>query len=1063
MNQLNFKRKLKSITFSKKILISHLLIYLILIITTFAIIPSTLQEIMEKNIEKELKTSIDILKNNVRATIDISIKNHLKTIAETNLIYLTYLNEKIKNKLIDIKTAKKEVLSFIKKQRIGKTGYIYIIDKQGRVLYHPDKKIIGTNVSKKEFIKKQLSGKQYIEYKWKNADESLPRKKSVYSLFFKPWNIFISVSADQSELFDLVKIEDIEAEIKNLKFGNSGYTFLLDEDGNFIIHPTMKDKNLIDIAGSKGKKFIETIIKQKQGKLEYQWQKSKDEPLKKKLLYFRYIPEFKLILCATEYKSSINTPIMKITYIILSIIITLIITLIPVTLWLSNSIINPLNQFIKKLKFASNDRVNLRIHSYSGGEIKELEKYFNLFMDDLEEQNKKLEQEIHDRKIKEEQIKILAKFPNDNPNPIIRVNNDSKIAYFNDAAKKQLKSIDLKIGTEIPENFQIPIKKALFTEKPGSFELNDCGKTFLFSISPFKDINSAYIYATETTLQKEYESLLILSDSFFENSIEGIVITDVNGKIEKINPVFSHITGYSENEVIGQNPRILKSDRHDHEFYKNMWNSLKNIGQWSGEIWNRRKNGQAYPEWLTISAIKDVDGNIKNYVGVFHDITESMLNKEKIQLQSFHDATTGLPNRRLFSDILNQTIKFKKGSKDPEFAVLFLDINNFKNINDTLSHIAGDELLYKFAKKLEDSISRDMTCARFSGDKFLILIPHIATDLIQQISLIKDMLTGPYIINKKTFFCNTNIGVAIFPDDGDAQENIIKNAELAMFRGKVEAKGKISFFMQYMNENANKRLEIEHKMRSALKNNNFQLFYQPKVNLSSGKISGAEALIRWIDGDKIISPLDFIPIAEETGFIIEIGEWVFKEACKFLNRLKELSYDEILISINISGVQFKDPNILKSIKKFIKETEVDPHFLKLEITETVAIQNPDQTILITNELKQMGFKIAIDDFGTGYSSLGYLKNFPVDELKIDKSFIDEFPESESDNAIIKAILSLASNFKFLVVAEGVETKIQADTLKILGCDEMQGYYFSKPIPENKFITLLKSGKEIKTL
>ena len=1055
----------KNLSIGKKLLLSYFTLLFTVILVSAIFTGPLIQGLVEERVKKELETTIDVFHNLVQTVAQISIKNHLRTIVETNIAILNRLNSEVNSKQITQKEKKKQAEKLFAVQTIGKTGYIYTLDTSGRVITHPKHGVKFQNVYKFNFIKQQINSRiGYLEYKWKNPDDDSEKEKVLFFEHFEPWNWIISASSYKSEFSQLIRIEDLKKNIENFKFGDSGYAFIMDTKGRFLIHPRVSEKNIKNLNPPNGNRLFKKIFRKKNGKIEYDWKNPGEKEKKEKIVYFRYLPQFNLIIGASGYKAELYRPVYKMAYIFIASLAFLVVCIVPMTFWLSRSITKPLETFIEKIKYASRGNLNVRLPDNTSGEVGKLARYFNIFMEELSVKTSKLEAEIEERKSREEQIRILAKFPDDNPNPVMRITQNHTLSYFNISAIENLKTIDLKIGIKIPKVFFPFIDKAFRTGQPVEMEYADNSKTFSFSISPFEDIKSAYIYGQEITAQKAYESLMILSDAFFENSIEGICITDIYGNIQKVNPIFSEITGYTEEEVIGQNPRILKSDKHDHEFYETMWTRIKHSGQWAGEIWNRRKNGQAYPEWLTISSISDETGNVVNYIAVFHDITEHILNKEKIHYQTYHDATTGLPNRRLFADMLEQNIKFNQKRKE-KFAILFIDINNFKNINDTLGHIVGDNLLYQFAEKLKNNIPNEMVIARFVGDKFTILLPNTKdqNQALKEASNIQKTIQGPYDVDGREIFCGTNIGISFFPQDGTKAETLIKNAEMAMYRGKKKGKRSISFFTSAMDKMASERLETEHNLAAALAKDEFQVYFQPKVNLITGKIQGAEALIRWIRNDEIISPIVFIPVAEETGYIIQIGEWVIRTVCEKIKKWEEKGHKDLIVSINLSGVQLQDSTITNKIKEITDEFKINPSQLKFEITESVVMSDPDLASAITKKIKQIGSKISIDDFGTGYSSLGYLKKFPVDELKIDKSFLDDFPESEGDVAIIKAILSLAANLNLNVVAEGVERETQCDTLRSLGCDEIQGFFFSRPLPEKDFITLLDSGKRLKRI
>jgi diguanylate cyclase (GGDEF)-like protein/PAS domain S-box-containing protein len=1055
-------KKFKNMKIGHKLLASYLgLVFFVIVITAVFTAPLA-KDMLQSKINKELETSLNLFHSLVETAADLSIKNHLKTIVSTNLEVIRFIENE--SEIYPEENQKKEkIKKLLSQETIGKTGYIYIIDGQGRVIMHPRDEMTGQNVSDFEFIQKKFKSNQgYIEYKWKNPGEKKSREKALYFSHFKPWDWIISASSYKNEFVNLLKIKDLEKNILSLKFGKTGYAFIMDPDGNFLIHPALKGKNINDSAIIKSQKIFDTVKKEKSGKIEYKIRQNSEN--RKKIMYFKYLERYNLIICAAGFKDELYMPAKKIFSVFAFSFIILTLLIIPITFFLTKTLTKPLDIFIEKIKSASNGNLNSRFPVNSTDEIGKLGKFFNRFMEELSEKTLKLENEIEEREKSEEQIKILAKFSDDNPNPVLRADPEGKLLYMNKTGLKIFPNLCSENNQNLPEILKEKIIKSFETGFNQETEYIYKNKTFSFTISPFKQINSAYIYAREITVQKAYESLMIMSEAFFQNSIEGICITDSNADIIRVNPFFTEITGYEEKEVIGKNPRVLKSDRHDINFYDKMWQSISQTGQWTGEIWNRRKNGQAYPEWLSITAIRNKSGKVINYIGIFHDITESILNKEKIHYQTYHDATTGLPNRTLFTDITEQKINFSKNKKE-SFALLFIDINNFKNINDTLGHITGDRLLQLFAKRLKENIPEEMVIARFVGDKFIILAPNTSNQnkLIKKASDIQKIIEGPYKIDDREIFCGSNIGITFYPQDGETAEILIKNAEMAMYRGKSKGKRAVACFTPSMDESASKQLETEQNLAYALLNNEFELYYQPKISLSTGKIAGAEALIRWIKNNKIISPALFIPIAEETGHIIPLGKWVMEKAFTEMNFWHNSGFKDLDISVNLSGAQFLDPELIQNINKIFKETKLNPDCVKFEITESVVMSDPVLASQITAEIKKMGSKISIDDFGTGYSSLGYLKKFPVDELKIDKSFLDDFPDSTADVSIIKSILSLASNLNLKVTAEGVETKIQADVLKTLGCDEIQGFYFSRPIPAKDFFLLLQSGKRLSNI
>jgi len=567
----------------------------------------------------------------------------------------------------------------------------------------------------------------------------------------------------------------------------------------------------------------------------------------------------------------------------------------------------------------------------------------------------------------------------------------------------------------------------------------------------------------EIAERKQYEKQMMLAASVFENTIEGIVITDSDGLIQRVNNAFTTITGYQPEEVVGQNPRILKSDRHDGGFYKEMWKSLVRHGMWEGEIWNRRKNGETYPEWLSINAIKDSENNTIHYVGLFHDITDIKHSEEKLKYQANYDALTGLPNRQLFNDRLNMSIAHAARNNLP-IGVLFLDLDDFKNINHSLGHYNGDLLLQQVAQRLLKCCREEDTVARLGGDEFLLIAQFVRKEEPAAAKLaerIIDSFGTPFILGENQVHVNASIGITIFPDDGGDIETLVKNADVAMYRAKGSGKNQFQLFTHTLNQEVMRKIALSNDLRGALEREEFILHYQPKVDIRTGAVVGMEALIRWNRfNKKMIPPFEFIPLAEDIGVISPMGEWVLSTACRNAREFSASCGHDIFVAVNLSVRQFRDENLFNMIKKTLGREDFPPNLLTLEITEGIVITDIKETIKILSSLKDLGIHVSIDDFGTGYSSLSYLKKMPLSELKIDKSFIDDTPDDVEASVIVKTILSLAKSLNLKTVAEGVETREQLTFLRQEGCDEIQGYLFSKPLSATDMAALLNEGRKL---
>ncbi len=563
----------------------------------------------------------------------------------------------------------------------------------------------------------------------------------------------------------------------------------------------------------------------------------------------------------------------------------------------------------------------------------------------------------------------------------------------------------------------------------------------------------------DVTEQKKFKDEIELARKVFDNAVEGVVVTDKEGTIEFVNKGFTTITGYSEAEAIGQNPKMLKSDRHDRKFYEAMWEGLDRDGHWAGEIWNRRKNGQAYPEWLSITAIANHRGDPVRYMSVFNDLSDIREREEQLRFQANYDALTGLPNRTLLQDRIQMAVR-RVARETNGLALIFLDMDDFKHVNDTLGHAKGDLLLQLFASRLLECVREQDTVARYGGDEFIILIPDTndPETIIQIIERIRTFLEESFVIDDKEFFIGVSIGVTLCPEDGMEPDILIANADMAMYRSKEVGKGRYAFFTAELNQQVARRVELEVALRQALTRKEFSLYFQPKVDITTNLIVGAEALIRWEHPEKgLISPGEFIPLAEETGLINPMGEWILDQACARAREWSDRLGHPFSVAVNISFRQVREVDLVAQVAGSLKTHGISPDCLELEITESVVMGNVEKARTMFKALHDMGIKISLDDFGTGFSSLSYLRLFPISTLKIDKSFVDDIPEDTDSNTMVTTIISMARHLNLITVAEGVEKRTQLDFLKENFCHQIQGYYFSTPLPADAFFELLQKN------
>ncbi|RZI42406.1 PAS domain S-box protein [Herbaspirillum sp. HC18] len=563
----------------------------------------------------------------------------------------------------------------------------------------------------------------------------------------------------------------------------------------------------------------------------------------------------------------------------------------------------------------------------------------------------------------------------------------------------------------------------------------------------------------------ETQKKLKQAAAVFEHTNDAIIITDADGCIAAVNNAFTRITGYQPEEVLGQNPRLLKSGRQNDEFYQVLWSTLEQTGTWQGELWDRRKSGELFPTWQTISVVKDDSGKITDYISVFSDITAIKQSEEKLKRLAYHDALTGLPNRLLFADRLAQALAHGKRYRT-RCALLLLDLDRFKLINDTLGHAAGDQLLQIIADRLQAAVREEDTVARLGGDEFAIVLARLdhTDDAALLARKLTQLVANPIQLTGHALTVSTSIGIGIYPDDGEDAETLSKSADIAMYGAKEKGRNAYEFYTREMTRAATETLMIDRGLRNALKSNELFLHYQPQVSLSTGRIVGLEALIRWdnpVLGPQ--SPLKFISVAEETDLIESIGDWVFDTACVQLERWRSQGVPPVRLGINFSARQIARPHLVENIRKRLLECHSFNGFgLDIEVTETALQTDPD-TIEALKELKALGLRIVIDDFGTGYSSLNSLKHLPVDILKIDRSFIHGIPRDADNKAIASAIIAMGHSLGMSIVAEGVETPDQLRFVMDQRCDDVQGFLFYPPLAADRCEPFLRSGVPIDLL
>ena len=569
------------------------------------------------------------------------------------------------------------------------------------------------------------------------------------------------------------------------------------------------------------------------------------------------------------------------------------------------------------------------------------------------------------------------------------------------------------------------------------------------------------IKAARAALQRS-EARQRLAATVVDNTMEGVVVTDAHSRILSVNAAFTRLLGYTEEELLGKTPRVFKSGRHDKAFYEAMWSALTETGYWQGEIWNRRKNGEIFPEHMSLSAVRDPAGEITHYVCMFTDISEEKAQQRQLEYLAHNDTLTGLSNRTWFGHQLELAVQEAQGSGE-HIAVLLLNLDRFKDVNDSYGHTTGDEVLKHIARQVQSALRPGDVLGRMAGDELAVVARNLrhadgaaamARHLIRAVAEPWRSPDGLEVV------AGVSVGICMFPEHAGTTELLLQGAHAAVYGAKARGRGAWCFFHEAMTQAARERLELESRLRLALAQGHLQMYYQPQMDIATGRIQGAEALVRWNDPQEgLISPARFIPVAETSGVIGPLGEWVVREVCRQGQQWREAGLPPLTLALNVSPRQFHLTDLAGCTAAALQASGFPAARLELEITESALAERTEEARQVLVRLRELGVRIAVDDFGTGYSSLAQLKRFPIDVLKIDQGFIRDIPQSEDDMAISAAIIAMGHSMGLSVLAEGVETEGQLAFLRERGCDAYQGYLCSRPVPADEFVALLRAQAE----
>ena len=891
----------------------------------------------------------------VEKSVSLSSRSYIQALAEQYADSIANLQLQEESGDVSRKVLQDRIFAQFSSKLIGKSGYTYIINSDGVIMYHPVVKLVGTDISNENFVKEQIARKNgFLEYEWKNPQDSKSRSKILYMKYFEPWDWIISVSAYKDELPQLVNLIDFKDDIQANSIGSNGYSFILDLDGNILMHPTLKG-NISAINEEEPKKILQHIVESGKGKLTYTWHGLGEDRSGKKLAVFDTLADLHWIVVATGYVDDFYKPLEVLKKVLVVHLIIAFIFSILISYYLSRYITLPLNNLLRQISDESN-RLNFSQEtSLEKNEIEILSDYFSQYVHQLKEKNDKLAILLEDQ---------------------------------------QKTSFDLAI---------------------------------------YKNI--------------------------FDNIAEGVSITDGDGAIIEANTAFEKITGYDVKEVVGQNPRLLKSDRHPAEFYQQMWKAIKEQGFWSGTIWNKRKSGEEYPEWLTISAVKDRNGDVINYAGVFDDITELVEQQSRIEFLAYHDTLTEIPNRFYIQERLVEMLSESKRNNDTVVCII-CDLENFKAINDSLGQEIADEVLKLFVQRLKPLVRREDILGRLGGDDFVLVFKTLQLPAEYAVTIIERIFaanTSPIQVSDTQIYITLNVGISHYPTDGSTAEEILKQANLALNDAEKTKGNSFRFFSKDMEEEVHQKIHYLAKIREGLDNDEFIPFYQPKINLITGRVTGMEALARWQSGDQLVPPWRFIPVAEDSGLIIQMSDQIYRKAFNDTAELIAQGFP-LKLSVNLSPVQLQASDFLKKFIETQESSGLETKNIELEITESLLFENTENVSSLLKKIVETGFSISIDDFGTGYSSLQYLKHLPLDTLKIDMSFVNGIGQDRDDEQLVRTIILLAKQFGLHVVAEGIENEEQIIFLKNLGCNDGQGYFFAKPAAFMDFQSWLTKRK-----
>ena len=913
-----------------------------------------------KALEQQSRAAVAAVQQLARSAANASLHQYLRTSAENSRRIIESLSNKTKAGSLSLDEAQWLAQETLVAQD-GDRGKLFCIDKQGRILAHPNRAMLHTRLETELFQRLHHAPEGSIIY-----GEVEGRAPAVYcKAEFPLWDWTILAFSTTEELRHLVPLDQLSQSMLVLPKGPlSCQSFVVDTSGTFwpqITAATMAGGAPQKPSASLGKQ----LIKEQQGSLVW----IVNDPLGERHLYFAPVPELGLIAGVAVPSSELARPLTRFFWFCGLLLLPGALLLLGASHLLAGRVSRPLRDLVARLEQPKQDRL---LHECPQQDVEECDRIVSacrqMWAELVSQQEQLTEEQETNRTIQQQLHQEIA------------------------------------IRKEAEQKLQ-----------------------------------------AENTTRKSAEKYLLLFKNIFDNAIEGIYITDPDGHI---------LTTHNSFARIGKHPALLNSAPQVESAFLSMWKNLPKTGSWSGEIWSRKKDGSICPQWLSVSVIRNGAQEITHYFAFFHDITELKRKEKQISILAYCDALTKLPNRTALEHRLTKAIA-RASRENRILAIFFIDLDNFKNINDSLGHDKGDQVLIEVAERLSATIRSEDTLSRLGGDEFILLSESIENEnsVFTLASRILASLKQPISLYPNAIYVNASIGIALFPNDGRSPQELIKNADMAMYKAKSEGKNKFEMFTKEMNEKLLNRIRIENAIRSGLKEREFSVFYQPKISIANELPTSFEALVRWHKNSTIITPDQFIPVAEESGLIDDMSLYVLDEVCMFLSKMQQHHFQLLPISVNMSPRTFNKKNIVETIDTILGAHHINHQLIEFEITETTAMKDVQHSLDTMHRFRERGIRFSIDDFGTGYSSLSYLSEMPVSTLKIDKRFINR--DDSNSRSIVSTITAMSKQMQLNVVAEGVETRSQLDWLRNIGCNEVQGYYFARPMPEEDTLHYLR--------